>query len=101
MIGPIGTAAGTPLAQSKGAESDRAQEEVGAQGRQVYHERKAASAAGVGQPDGEDHETDQRRADGRRPWEDPPEPKKNAGPPNARQSKDPSQQSGNLLDLTG
>ena len=52
---------------------ERAQEEVGAERRQVYHEQEAEAAAGVGEPDGEDHETAERDADGRRPWEDQPE----------------------------
>jgi hypothetical protein len=102
-IGPLGTtsAAGSTLAQTKGIEIERAGEAVGAQRRQVYHEQKAEAADGVGEPDGEDHETHPRDADGRRPWEDQPEPEDNAGPPGTRQSKDASQQSGNLLDLTG
>lgn len=103
-IGPLNiaaSAAGSPLAQTKGSEAERAQKAVGAQRRQVYHEKKAEAAAGVGEPDGEDHDTQQRNADGRRPWEDHPEPERSAGKPDSRQSKDPSQQSGNLLDLTG
>jgi hypothetical protein len=103
-IGPLGiaaSAAGSPLAQTKGAEVERAQGEVGAQQCRVYHEQKAEAADGVGQPDGDDHEAHERDADGRRPWEDQPEPEQTATPPGVRQSKDPSQQSGNLLDLTG
>jgi hypothetical protein len=101
MIGPIiTTAAGTPLAQTKGTEMERAGEEVGAQRRRVYHEQEAEAAAGVGEPDGEDHETAERDGDGRRPWEDRPEIKK-TGAIDKRQSKDPSHQSGNFLDLTG
>ena len=103
-IGPLGivpSAAGTPLSQTKGAELDRTQGEVGAQGRQVYHDRKAEAASGIGEPDGENHEADQRAADGRRPWEDPPEPENKSGSTRSKQSKDPTQQSGNLLDLTG
>jgi hypothetical protein len=103
-IGPLGTAvnvAGTPLAQTKGAEMDRVQREVGAQQRRVYHERKAQAASDIGEPDGEDHETDQRTPDGRRPWEEPPEAKKQSVAGRDRQSKDPTRQSGNLLDLTG
>ena len=103
-IGPVGTtasAAGSPLAQTRGAEVERAQGEVGAQRRQVYHDEKAEAADGVGEPAGEDHETAQRDADGRRPWEDQPEGAENAPSTGTRQSKDPSRQSGNLLDLTG
>jgi hypothetical protein len=103
-INPTGIAAGvagSPLAQTKGSEVERAHEEVGAQRRTVYHEKKAEAAAGVGEPDGEDHQTAQRDADGRSPWKDPSEPATDLGPARTRQSKDPSQQSGNLLDLTG
>ena len=80
---------------------ERAQQEVGAQRRQVYHDEKAEAAAGVGEPDGEDHET--RRARRRRPppLGRPAGAEADADSPGARQSKDPSQQSGNLLDLTG
>jgi hypothetical protein len=98
---PAASTAGTPLAQTKGSALERAQEEVGAQRRQVYHEKKAAAAAGVGEPDGDNHETTDRDADGRRPWEDLPENQTPPAATDARQSKDPSHQSGNLLDLTG
>ena len=102
-IGPLGaaSAAGSPLAQTKGTDVERAQEEVGARRRRVYHQEKAEAAAGVGEPDGEDHEAAERDADGRRPWEDQPEPEQSESPPVTRQSKDPSGQSGSLLDLMG
>jgi hypothetical protein len=103
-IGPLQAAAnvtGSPLTQLKGTDVERAQEDAGAQRRQLYHQRKAEAAAGVGEPDGEDHETHDRHADGRRPWEDQPEPKGDRPLPDVRESKDPSRQSGNLLDLTG
>ena len=77
-LAPLGLAAsiaGTPLAQTKGSAVEQAQDQVGAERRQVYHERKAAAAAGVGEPDGEDHEATDRDADGRRPWEELPESK--------------------------
>jgi hypothetical protein len=67
----------------------------------VYHEQKAEAAAGVGEPDGEDHEAADRGVDGRRPWELPPDSNPHANTFNAPQSKDPSRQSGNLLDLNG
>ncbi len=103
-IGPTHAAvvaAGSPLAQTKGVELDRAQEEVGARARQVYHDTKAEAADGVGEPDGEDHQTAERDGDGRRAWEDMPEPEAESDESGSRQSKDPSQQCGNLLDLTG
>jgi len=103
-IGPLGGAAsvvGTPLAQATGSEVERANGEVGAQRRRVYHERKAEAAAGVGEPDGENHEIDERGADGRRPWEEQPTPEGTDVSQDASRSVDPSRQSGNLLDLDG
>ena len=100
LTGIVTGAAGLPLAQTKGAEVDRAHQGVGAQRRRVYHGRKAEAAAGVGEPDGEDHETAERDADGRCPWEEPSEPAGDA-PLHPPCSKDTSRQSGNLLDLNG
>ena len=93
--------AGTPLAQATGSEVERAHGEVGAQRRRVYHERKAEAAAGVGEPDGEDHETGERGADGRRPWEEQPVSEATDASQDTPRSVDPSRQSGNLLDLDG
>jgi hypothetical protein len=103
-IGPLGiaaSAAGSPLTQIKGAEVERAQGEVGAERRQGYYDESATAASGVGEPDGDDHETAERDGDGRREWEDQPEGEGHAGAPGLRQSKDPTQQSGNMLDVTG
>jgi len=100
-MGPIASAAGTQIAQTTGSEVERAHGEVGAQGRQVYYGRRAEAAAGVGQADGEDHETDQRGADGRHPWEEPPACEAADPFQDAPRSADPSRQRGNLLDLDG
>jgi hypothetical protein len=67
----------------------------------VYYKEKAEAAAGIGQPDGDDHETEDRGADGRRPWEEPSTAAANATSQKAPRSVDPSRQSGNLLDLDG
>jgi hypothetical protein len=102
MIHPIITvASGTPLAQSKGTDGDRAGEEVGAQRRRVYHEKEAEVAAGVGEPDGDNHEAAEREGDGRRPWNERQDERKPVDESTAKQSKDPSRQSGNFLDVTG
>ena len=96
------SAAGTPLAQAKGSEMERAEQDVGAQQRKVQSDQKAEAAAGIGETDGENHEPAERDADGRRPWEFParnPETEPAAQSP--RPSKDTSGQSGNLLDLSG
>ena len=109
-VGPLGavpaSVAGSPLAQTKGSEIDRAQQDVAGQERRVQADLKAESAAGIGQADGEDHETAERDADGRRVWErlagKRPDDQ-TAAPHSAAspQSKDASGQSGNLFDLTG
>jgi len=103
-IGPLDIAAsvaGTPLSLKKGSAVERLQREVGAQQRKVYHNEKAEAASGVGEPDGENHETAERGSDGRRPLGNTPEREEIEVSRDAPQSKDPSQQSGNLLDLTG
>lgn len=91
---------GLSMAQLYGHDAERVREEVGAQRRQVYYEQKAEVAADVGELDGDDHETAERDGDGRRPWEEQASHEV-VGQASHRQSKDPSQQSGNLLDLTG
>ena len=110
-VGPLGgiagSVAGSPLAQTKGAEPERVQQETVAQQRRIDSDQKADAAAGIGETDGEDHETAERDADGRRLWEPPAEAKNTqqaadqASPPPQRQSKDTTGQSGNLLDLSG
>ncbi len=107
-IGPMNaiaaSVAGTPLAQTRGPDVERAGQDLGVQQHAVQGELTAESASGVGETDGEEHQTGERDADGRLPWkiqvadketgddEDVP-----AGPP----AKDPAGQSGNLLDLSG
>ena len=104
-VGPLGgiitSAAGTPIAQAKGTETERAQQESVNQQRQTQGEYRAEAAAGIGQTDGEDHEASERDADGRSPWKQPSrsadEPKV-AHPP---VSKDATGESGTQLDLSG
>ncbi len=109
-VGPLGgiaaSAAGSPLAQTKGADVERAEQDASNQQRRVQNEQKAESAAGIGETDGDDHETAERDADGRRLWEQPPGDEQSAAEPDSvvggeRQSKDVSGQSGTKLDLTG
>jgi hypothetical protein len=103
-FGFAGIGPGTILAQPFG-DTDRAQHDSGAQQSQLHSDLKAEQAAGIGQTDGEEHETEDRDGDGRRPWELPPK-KKEANstevvaetPPPA---KDPSGERGNSHDLTG
>jgi hypothetical protein len=103
LSGLAASIAGIPLAQTKGSEIDRAQQDASAQQRVAQSDQKAESAAGIGETNGEDHEASERDADGRLPWrmrqnaQDTTEPAA-ASPP---ASKDTSGQSGNLLDLNG
>lgn len=103
--GLLASAAGTSLAQSKGSDVDRTQQDSAAQQRRVQTDQKAESAAGIGETDGEDHAAGERDADGRRLWEQMPGGSEN-GPgqdndPGRHGSKDPTGQSGSLLDLSG
>ena len=99
-VGPLTSAAGLPFAQTKGAEVDRSHHDIVAQHRQVHHAQKAEAAAGIGQPDGEDHETADRDADGRLPWEPTEQEAADETLP-PRQTKDATGQSGGLLDVSG
>jgi hypothetical protein len=106
-VGPLGglaaSAAGSPLAQTKGSDVDQVQQDANSQQRRVESETKAEDAAGIGQTDGEDHEAADRDADGRRIWEKIAQDKhqEETPDPHQRPSKDASGQSGNLLDLSG
>ncbi|QEG35030.1 hypothetical protein [Bythopirellula goksoeyrii] len=105
MGGLIGSAAGAPLSQTSGSETERSQRDSSAQQRQVSTEDSAEKAAGIGTTD-EDQGTSERDADGRRFWEKAAEQKQaETDEENAalkeRQSKDPKGISGSSLDLTG
>jgi hypothetical protein len=99
-----GSVAGTSLAQLRGSDVDRAQQETNARELRVQSDEKAELAAGVGQADGEDHQTAERDADGRQFWRlrNPQgQPEAGSDSPQDVRSKDPSGQSGNMLDLSG
>ena len=111
-VGPTslpGSLAGTALAQSRGTDVDRTQQENDVQARHLQGSQRAENAAGIGQAQ-EDQEAADRDADGRRPWEigarrgadspegDGSEPTPPAQPP---QSRDATGQCGNRLDLSG
>jgi len=103
-LGIAGSAAGAPLAQAKGTDVERAQQDTTHQQRQVATDQKAENAAGIAAAD-EDQEASDRDADGRRLWEQgadkPDETAEGDAAREARQSKDPTGQSGTTLDLTG
>lgn len=99
--GIISGAAGAPLAQTGGAESERTQRDVTVRERHAASEQSAEMAAGIGTTD-EDQETSERDADGRTFWEQPtPSTTREDSTPAVKQSKDPTGVSGNSLDLTG
>jgi hypothetical protein len=109
-VGPLGgwagSVAGTPLAQTKGSEVERTQQDAAAQQHRVKNDVRAENAAGIGEADGENHQSAERDADGRRSWEASPPPAKPKSPdpeegPPEPQSKDAAGQSGTLLDLSG
>ncbi len=100
--GALGSAAGAPLSQTAGAETERTQKESAAGERLVDAQNKSERASGIGETQ-EDQQTAERDADGRRLWEGPA--KKKAADPEEptvdRRAKDPTGMSGNELDLTG
>jgi hypothetical protein len=103
--GVVGSAAGAPLSQTAGNESERALKDASATQRQTESEKKTEKSAGIGQTEGDQAASD-RDADGRRFWESseaaPSEDLATAAErEHAKQSKDPSGNSGNALDLTG
>ena len=103
--GVIGSAAGAPLSQTAGSETERAQKNSLAQNRQVDSNQRADLASGIGQTE-QDQESSERDADGRRLWEENAKRGKQQQEGenvdgSARQSKDATGQSGTKLDLTG
>ena len=106
--GIVGSAAGTSLSQTAGAETERSQRDTAAQHRQIDGDLRSELASGIGQTE-QDQESSERDADGRRLWEKPAkrgkdtevEPTGDNASPLSKQSKDPSGQSGTQLDLTG
>ncbi len=107
-VGPLssiaGSVAGTSLAQTRGSDIDRAQQESTARQLQARSEQKAETAAGIGQADGDNHQTAERDADGRRLWEFPRrEGEQDAAgdESHGHQAPDPTGQSGGTLDLSG
>jgi hypothetical protein len=102
-MGMMGSVAGSPLAQTKGTDIERAEQETSAQTRRADSEKKAESASGVGETE-EDQQSSERDADGRRLLEATPKPEATGEehePEEWPRSIDPSGQTGVNLDLTG
>jgi hypothetical protein len=98
------SASGVPLAQTRGSELERAQHQAQSQQRRAAADAKAEEAAGIGATDGEDTQTHDRDADGRRLWEAPAKPPEGDSGEEAampeRGVKDPRGEAGNSLDLS-
>jgi len=105
MNGVVSSAAGAPLSQTSGSETERAQKDANVRQRQVDSEQKGEKAAGVGQTE-EDQGASDRDADGRSFWKTAEEKKQELADEQSsekapRQAKDPTGDSGGALDLTG
>jgi hypothetical protein len=99
------SAAGAPLSQTAGGETERVQKDALTQHRHIDSNQKAEQAAGIGQTQ-QDQESSERDADGRRPWEAMAQAvdQEYSDEPSTllvRQSRDATGQSGTQLDLTG
>lgn len=105
-VGPLGgvfgSAAGAPLSQNQGSESERAAKDATAQKRQADAAQQSEKAAGVGQTE-EDQQASERDADGRRLWEAPAQSaeEQSSSADTPRQGKDATGATGNQIDLTG
>jgi hypothetical protein len=108
-MAPLGgiaaSAAGAPLSQTKGSETERALKQGMTSERQQQTDLAAEAASGIGKTEHEEQASD-RDADGRRLWEDPSEKDatdeddQQQEPPPPR-NRDLSGDSGNTLDLIG
>lgn len=98
--GIVGSAAGSPLAQTRGSETERAGHETSGQQRQVDNDQNAEKAAGIGQTE-QDQQTSDRDADGRRIWEvDATDEQTEPEATEASVAPRPSEGTGTTLDLT-
>jgi hypothetical protein len=107
-IGPTSSiaasVAGAPLAQTHAAHTARAGHDAAAQQLQAQNKLLTEKAEGVGATDGEDNETSDRDADGRRLWEAAAKTRRKASQEDAPPpplSKDTTGEAGQTLDLSG
>ncbi len=107
--GVQGSAAGAPLSQTKGSETEKAQQQVATSERRADAADKSERASGIGTTE-EDQQSSDRDADGRRMYEDDDPTTGETGPPATSEpvptaetpkSKDPTGQAGSQLDLLG
>jgi hypothetical protein len=103
--GILGSVAGSQSAQS-GSDVARARQDAIHQNRQAKLDGHAENTAGVAETDGEEHQSGERDADGRRPWEIPigeanmPRTADDTAA-SPKLSRDASGMSGSQLDLSG
>lgn len=108
-LGIAGSLAGAPLAQKTGVAVDRAKQDTAHAQRQAEATERTAEAAGIGETH-EEHETSERDADGRMPWEFRAKPAADANDESAVSTeaaqtapgvRDPKGEAGGELDLVG
>ncbi len=68
-IGPMSSIAGGLGSAQRTTDASRAQHDNTTAERAANSSAAAESAAGIGETDGKEHQTGERDADGRRPWE--------------------------------
>jgi hypothetical protein len=108
-VGPLGFfgSIATSPATQRTSDSDRVAQDASRKQGEIKNEAQAEKAARIGETDGDEHSTNERDADGRRPWEigsrskAQEETSQSDQLPPLRQSKDVSGTSGTQLDLTG
>jgi len=100
LSGIITSAAGSSMALNS-ADVEQVRHQVAVHHRQVTSGEQAARAAGIAEPDGQDLETHDRDADGRRPWETPPQSSRLESSALDPPSQDDSDDRGQTVDMFG
>jgi hypothetical protein len=104
ISGILASAAGAPLAQTKGSEIDRRRLETDRSRAAVESERRVDTAAGVAEADGEQNRVGDDGAGDRPGWEHSKSAKRRSKQASAAAeptSRDATGQSGNEIDLCG
>ncbi len=98
--GIVGSAAGSPLSQTKGSSSERASKDSAAQERTKDTDLKTEKASGIGQTESDSKSSDSD-ADGRRLWERPKAGEQGEDETNdGQENKTDKDDTGGRLDLT-
>jgi hypothetical protein len=100
-LGWVGSIAAATTAQAKAADVDKAKHDTAASQVRDQSAERSQEAAGIGRTH-EDAQSQDRDADGRRPWEIPLHEKNAPGDSEALppRSKDPSRQTGEQIDFS-